>query len=71
MKVKNIFSVNEEQPSVDPSFATQAQAQAGGSPRAPSTPAILPPHSLVPLPDPLEQIARIAAPTSPFERRNS
>jgi hypothetical protein len=62
--MKNVFSVNEQTPELDPSFANQAQAQRGGPPSAPSTPAILPAHSPVPLPGPLEQIAEIAAPGS-------
>jgi hypothetical protein len=62
--VKNIFSAEEKTPELDPAFQNQADAQRGGPPSAPSTPAILPAHSPVPLPGPLEQIAGHAAPGS-------
>jgi len=63
--VKNIFSTNEPTPEVDPSFEEQAQAQRGGPPIAPSTPANLPAHSPVELRTPdFEDLARRSAPGS-------
>jgi len=63
--MKNVFSVTEPAVEVDPAFTTQQQA--GAQPTAPNCNPRLPEPAPVALPSVIEDIARIAAPYSPFE----
>jgi hypothetical protein len=58
--VKNIFSSEEPTREVDPTFASQAEAQRGGLPTAPPCNFPLPAHPPVNLPPVLERVAEHA-----------
>lgn len=65
--MKNVFSTTEPEVQVDPAFHNQPQA--GPGPTAPSCNPTLPVSELAPLPEAIERIAEIAAPTSPIRGR--
>jgi hypothetical protein len=64
--MKNIFSASELTPELH-DFTNQRQA--GQQPTAPSCNPTLPVSELAPLPEAIERIAEIAAPTSPIRGR--